>query len=55
MRVCLVREVKVNVFGCDVWGIIGSEHVPLDVSDIWAGGKEFGVFCKWIVRFVPMV
>jgi len=32
--------------------IIGSEQVPLDVSDIWAGWEEFCVFYKWIVRFL---
>jgi hypothetical protein len=35
--------------------IIRNEHVPLDVSDIWAGGEEFGVFYKWIVRFLPLI
>jgi len=35
--------------------IIGSEYVPLDVSDIWACGEEFSVFYEWIVRFFQLV
>jgi len=33
--------------------IIGSEEVPLDVSDVGAGWEEFSVFYEWIVRFLP--
>jgi len=33
--------------------MIASEHVPLDVSDIWAVGEEFGVFYKRYISFFP--
>jgi len=34
--------------------VLANEGVSFDVSDIWAGGGEFGMFYKWNISFVPL-
>ena len=55
VSVTVVRELKVLIHLGTIFGVlVANEVVSLNVSDIWAVGEEFGIFCKWIVSLQPI-